>query len=113
MEHFGVTHIVDFSPGSAALAVAAAGAQEYEGIASCAAHREWLDEIMGRCTMFMAVRDKAFLEALGSDVAFIEKIHKYFAGTMMDARRHFEPVKDGDDECDGEDVEEGSDTESG
>ena len=48
--------------------------------------------------------------ALGSDLAFIETIHEYFAGTMMDARRYFEPVKDGD-ECDGEDVEEDSDTE--
>ena len=64
---------------------------------------------MDRCTTFMAVKDKAFLEALGSDLAFIETIHKYFAGTMMDARRYFEPVKDG--ECDGEDVEEDSDTE--
>ena len=107
MEHFGVTHIVDFSPGSAALAVAAAGAQEYEGIATCDAHREWLDQIMDRCTMFiMAVRDKAFLETLGSDLAFIETIHKYFAGTMMEARRYFEPLADDDDERDGADDDE-------
>ena len=90
------------------MAVAAVGAQEYEGTASCEAHREWLDQIMGRCTMFMAVKDKAGLEALGSDLAFIETIHKYFAGTMMEARRYSEPVKD--DECDGVDVAD-SDTE--
>ena len=28
-EHFGVTHIVDFTPGSAGLAIAATGAMEY------------------------------------------------------------------------------------
>ena len=32
-EHHKVTHIVDFTPGSAALAIAASGAMQYEGIA--------------------------------------------------------------------------------
>ena len=34
MEHHKVTHIVDFTPGSGALAIAASGAMEYEGIAA-------------------------------------------------------------------------------
>ena len=98
MEHFGVTHIVVILPESAALAVAAAGTQECEGVASCEEHRERLDQIMDRCTTLMAVEDKAFLEALGSDLAFTEATHKHFAGRTMDARRHFEHFKGG--ECD-------------
>ena len=33
-KHHGVTHIVDFSLGSAGLAIAAAGAMEYKGVAA-------------------------------------------------------------------------------
>ena len=46
MDHFGVTHIVDFSPGSGALAIAASGAVEYEGVTTCGEHRDWLDGIL-------------------------------------------------------------------
>ena len=38
-EHFGVTHVVDFAAGSAAMAIAAAGAQDYAGIAANSEHR--------------------------------------------------------------------------
>ena len=33
-EHHGVTHSADLLPGSAGLAIAAAGAMEYEGVAA-------------------------------------------------------------------------------
>ena len=58
MEHHDVTHIVDFSPGSAALAIAAAGAMEYEGVVSNSAHQEWLNSTLGRCVMYAAAHEK-------------------------------------------------------
>ncbi|CAK0819347.1 unnamed protein product [Prorocentrum cordatum] len=93
-EHHHITHIVDFSAGSAALAIAAAGAMEYEGVAANEVHREWLDSTMDRCAMYLAGRDKNFAKMLGGDEAFVEKVEKYFAGTMMEARRMLEPVQD-------------------
>ena len=92
MEHHKVTHIVDFTPGSGALAVAASGAMEYEGIAGNNANRDWLDE--------------GYAEQLGGDEGFVEKASKYFGGTMMEARRLLEPVaEDGDDEKEEEEDE--------
>jgi hypothetical protein len=93
-EHHHITHIVDFSAGSAALAIAAAGAMEYEGVAANEVHREWLDSTMDRCAMHLAGRDKNFAKMLGGDEAFVEKVEKYFAGAMMEARRMLEPVQD-------------------
>ena len=93
-EHNGVTHIVDFTPGSAALAIAAAGAMEYEGIAATDVHRDWLDSTLDRVVLYMAGQDKNFAEKLGGDAEFIEKVGKYFSGTMMEARRLLEPVSD-------------------
>ena len=37
-EHHNITHVVDFTPGSAALATTAAGAFEYEGVAATNEH---------------------------------------------------------------------------
>ncbi len=42
-EPFGVTHVVDFAVGSTAMAIAAAGVQDYEGIAANDVHRDRLD----------------------------------------------------------------------
>ena len=56
VEHFGITRIiVDLTPGSGALAVAATGAAQYEGIAADGAHRDWFDSIVvERCVMYKA-----------------------------------------------------------
>ena len=106
MEHHKVTHIVDFTPGSGALAVAASGAMEYEGIAGNDAHRDWLDSIVDRCVMYKAGHDEGYAEQLGGDEGFVEKASKYFGGTMMEARRLLEPVaEDGDDEKEDEAAE--------
>ena len=111
MEHHKVTHIVDFTPGSGALAVAASGAMEYEGIAGNDAHRDWLDSIVDRCVMYKAGHDEGYAEQLGGDEGFVEKASKYFGGTMMEARRLLEPVaEDGDDEEEDEAAEESSDS---
>ena len=91
MEHHDVTHIVDFSPGSAALAIAAAGAMEYEGVAGNGAHEEWLNSTLDRCVMYLAGKEKEFTKRLGGDDEFIDKVDKYFSGTMMEARRMLEP----------------------
>ena len=106
MEHHKVTHIVDFTPGSGALAVAASGAMEYEGIGGNDNHRDWLDSIVDRCVMYKAGHEQGFAEQLGGDEGFVEKASKYFGGTMMEARRLLEPVaEDGDDEKEEEEDE--------
>ena len=64
-EHHGVTHIVDFSPGSAGLAIAAAGAMEYEGVATNEIHCSWLDSTLDLVVKYLASKDKAFAKQLG------------------------------------------------
>ena len=91
-EHFGVTHVVDFAAGSATMAIAAAGAQDYEGIAANGEHRDWLDATLDKCVMYMAGKDKQFTQSLGVvDDDVTAKIAKYFGGTLMEARRIMEP----------------------
>ena len=68
-EHHHVTHIVDFTPGSGALAIAAAGAMEYEGLAANEVHRERLDSTLDRCVLYVSGKDKKFTENLGGDSA--------------------------------------------
>ena len=103
-EHNGVTHIVDFSAGSGALAIAVAGMVEYQGIAANEAHCKWLDSTLNRCIMYLAGKDKEFAKKLGGDDAFMMKVQKYFGGMVMDARRLLEPsvpkVGSDDDESD-------------
>ena len=106
MEHHKVTHIVDFTPGSGALAIAASGAMEYEGIAANDAHRDWLDTIADRGVMYKAGHDKGYAEKLGGNEEFVEKASKYFSGTMTEARRLLEPIPNDDDEEGGDDKEE-------
>ena len=86
-EHHGVTHIVDFSPGSAGLAIAAVGTCAYEGVAANEAHREWLDSTVDRCVMYLVGADEEYAKGLGGDDDFAQKAHSYFAGTMLEARR--------------------------
>ena len=90
-EHHHVTHIVDFTPGSAALAIAASGAMEYDGIAANQVHQEWLDMTVDRCIMYMVGKDKQLVKKFGGDDLLMDKVSKYFAGTMMEARRLLEP----------------------
>ena len=99
-EHFGITHIIDFTPGSAALAIAASGAMEYDGVASNDAHRDWLDSICDRCVMYMAGQDRKFSKGLYDEPDFVDKVEKYFGGTIMEARKLLEPVADDDKAAD-------------
>ena len=94
-EHHHVTHVVDFAAGSAAPAIAAAGAIEYEGVAANDEHCEWLDSTLDRCVMYMAGKDKQFANNLGGDDDFMEKMGQYLGGAMMEARRLLEPDVDG------------------
>ncbi len=109
MEHHTVTHIVDFTPGSGALAVAASGAVEYEGIAANEAHRDWLDSVVDRCVMYKAGHETGYAEQLGGDAEFVEKASKYFGGTMMEARRLLMPAGGDGDEGDDDEDDGGSD----
>ena len=108
-EHHGVTHIVDFSPGSGGLAIAAAGAVEYEGVATNEMHCSWLDSTLDLVVKYLASTDKEFSKKLGGDDEFAEKVVQYFAGTLMEARRYLEPEvhSDEDNEDDGESSEDG------
>ena len=64
-EHQGVTHIVHFSPGSAGLAIAAAGAMEYEGVASNEIRCSWLDSTLDLVVKYLASTDKVFTNKVG------------------------------------------------
>ena len=98
-EHHGVAHIVDLSPGSAGLAIAATGAMEYEGVAANEIHCRWLDSTLDLVVKYIASKDKVFANKLGGDDDFAEKVAQYFAGTLMEARRYLEPeVKSDEDE---------------
>jgi len=110
-EHHGVTHIVDFSPGSAGLAIAATGAMEYEGVASNEIHCRWLDSTLDLVVKYLASKDKVFANKLGGDDDFAEKVAQYFAGTLLEARRYLEPEakETPEDEDDGESSEEDGD----
>ena len=111
MSDHKVTHIVDFTPGSGALAVAASGAMEYEGVAANDAHRDWLDSIVDRCVMYKAGHESGFAELLGGDAEFVEKASKYFAKNMLEAKRWLMPVSAEDDEEMEEDGEDDDDEE--
>ena len=82
-EHLHVTHIVDFTPGSAALAVAAAGARQYEGIAANDQHREWLDDIVDKHILHMVGQDQQVAAKFGGDGDLIDKVGKFLAGAML------------------------------
>ena len=89
-----MTLIVDFSPGSAALSIAAAGALEYEGVAANEIHCRWLDSTLDLVVKYLAGQDKGMAKRLGGgggDDKFVEKVGQYFAGTMLEARRYLEP----------------------
>jgi len=86
-----VTHIVDFSPGSAGLALAVTGAMEYEGVATNEIHCSWLDSTLDLVVKYLASKDKAFVNKLGGDDAFASKVAQYFGGTLFEARRYLEP----------------------
>ncbi|CAK0868505.1 unnamed protein product [Prorocentrum cordatum] len=92
VEHHKVTRVADFTPGSGALAVAASGAMECDGIAANDARRDWLDSVVGRRAMHKAGHDEGCAEQLGGDAEFVEKASKYFSGTMMEAKRLLMPV---------------------
>ena len=91
-EHHNLTHVVDFTPGSAALAIAASGAMQYEGIAANDEHQKWLDSILDRCIMFMVGQDKKVAANLGGDDELVAKVEKFFANAMQEARRFMEPI---------------------
>ena len=64
-EHHGVTHIVDFSPGSAGLSIAAAGAMEYEGVAANEVHCAWLDSTLDLVVKYFAGQDENLAKSWG------------------------------------------------
>ena len=105
-EHHGVTHIVDFSPGFVGLAIAGAGAMEYEGVAANETHCSWLDSTLDLVVKYLAGTDKEFAKKLGANDEFGEKVAQYFAGTLMEARRYLEPEVHSDED-DGESSEDG------
>ena len=110
--HQGVTHIVDFSPESAGLAIAAAGAMEYEGAASNEIHCRWLDSTLDLVVKYIASKDKVFANKLGGDDDFAGKVTQYFSGTLLEARRYLEPEVQSDEDDD-ENEDDGESSEDG
>ena len=79
---------------------------KHEGIAGNDVHSEWLDQTLDRCVMYLAGRDKNLVKGLGGDDEFIQKAMKYFAGTVMEARRLLEPDDDGEQDDESSDGSE-------
>ncbi len=69
---------MDFAAGSGALAIAASGAVEYDGVAAKDEQREWLDSTIDRVIMYVAGTEKTIAKQLGGDDAFVGKVEKYF-----------------------------------
>ena len=90
-EHFGVTHVVDFSPGSGAQGIGASGAVEYDGVALNRTHCDWLNSTCDRCVVYMAGKDKTYTAKLSPDAEFVEKVASCFSGTLVEAARLLEP----------------------
>ena len=88
--------------------IAAFGAVEYEGVAGNEAQLDWLNSTLDRSIMYIAGNEKEFTKRLGGDDAFMDKVLKYFGGTMMEARRMLEPVC-GDEPQDGDHSSEEAD----
>ena len=76
---------------------------EYEGLAANEVHRDWLDSTVDRCVVYLAGKDKDYAKRLGVQDAFLEKLGKFFSGTMLEARRMLEPVQDEEGSEDSED----------
>ena len=47
------------------------------------------------CVVYLAGPKGEFAQGLGAYAGFVEKVHKYFVGTMMDARRLLESALEG------------------
>ena len=96
--HIGATHVVDFTPGSGACAIAAIGAGiRYDGIAANSDHASWLDGILDRIVFHLCSESKEARENLEFDDDACENVKRYFGGLVMEGKQHMEPEEeDGD-----------------
>ena len=114
MYHLSVTHIVDFTPGSGALAIAASGAGlKYEGIAGNTEHKEWLDQILDRAVFYLCdtKEGRAGFGAdtiLGKEEEIGDKMKHFFHPILMEAKRFMKPRDTNDDNEAPMEDEEGS-----
>ena len=60
----------------------AAGAMEYEGVATNEIHCSWLDSTLDLVVKYLASKDKVFAQKLRGDDDFAEKVAQYFCGTV-------------------------------
>ena len=107
--HLGVTHVVDYCAGSGTIAIAAAGVQEYEGVAGSDEHRDWLDTTLDKCVMYLAGQNKEIVKSWGGadDEDFTKNMSKYFGDTLMEVRRM---MGDAPVAVEEEDIEESEDS---
>ena len=113
LEHQGVTHVLDFTPGSGGMAVAASGAIKYEGLSANDEHNQWLDNNLDRITEYLCAKDKEVTKFFDGEDDFASKVSEYLAGTMLEAKAMIEPShqdENADDLPDESDDEEASDT---
>ena len=91
-QHIGATHVVDFTPGSGACAVAATGAGvRYDGIAANQDHASWLDGILDRIVFHLCSESKQARDSLEFEDEASENVKKYFGGLVMEGKRYLEP----------------------
>jgi len=64
---------------------------DYEGVATNDMHCSWLDSTLDLVVKYLASTDTEFAKRLGADDEFVEKVARYFAGTVTEARRYLEP----------------------
>ena len=94
LEHIGATHIVDFTPGSGALAIASLSlGLQYEGLSASGEHNEWLDMILDRVTVYLCAKSPEQCVTMGAEESVCENVKLYFAGTIMEAKRLMEPTE--------------------
>ena len=92
-----VTHVFDATPGSGAVACAAAILNiSYEGVAMSAKHTFWLDYIMDKA-IFAAVRLRE-THQIDQEAELREPVIEYFKCLIAEGRKFVERVDDHRDE---------------
>ena len=91
-QHVGATHVVDFTPGSGACAVAATGAGiRYDGIAANQDHALWLDGILDRIVFHLCSESNEARASLEFEDEASDNVKRYFGGLVMEGKRYMEP----------------------
>jgi len=88
-----LTHILDFTPGSAALAIASAQADiKYEGICTNKLHKDWLDNFLDK-SMFAVVAKGVAGKNEATNKDAITKLQHFFSFQVANGMRYLDAAK--------------------